>query len=353
MEFQALVQSIFGDLLGAQTDVPAVVAREVVTPDGGRIDVLAIDANGVISVCECKLERNAGARREVLGQVLEYGGALHGMALDDFLDRVTSALHREDQSSGDVIEEMSQLVDDWAPEQWRSQVASALNDGQFRLIVAVDTLTPALRRSIEFVNDRANFPLVAIELRRLEIAGQHVLAPALYGEEIAQRKLRRVSQAPARVVDADTLIVPSTKALTEFEQYSAYICQPDRPIKDGSRYLGFYGQRRIDRRFPRIVDVRPRVSFTNQTATSLSHGSEEDRKAADVIKRSLEDKSREEGEDYELVLLDPSQGFQLKEPIEHPQDVSRAAWTQNFRYTRRDALETQPKTTADLREAGG
>ena len=86
-EFQALVQSIFGDLLGAQTDVPAVVAREVVTPDGGRIDVVAIDANGVISVCECKLERNAGARREILGQALEYGGALHGMTVDDFLDR--------------------------------------------------------------------------------------------------------------------------------------------------------------------------------------------------------------------------------------------------------------------------
>src|SRR3954454_15576520 len=75
VEFQELVQGIFGDLLGAQTDVPAVVSREVVTPDGGRIDVLAIDDNGVISICECKLERNAGARRSVLGQVLEYAGA--------------------------------------------------------------------------------------------------------------------------------------------------------------------------------------------------------------------------------------------------------------------------------------
>ncbi len=112
-EFQKLIQEIFGDLLGAQVDVPAVVAREVVTPDGGRIDVLAIDAAGVISICECKLERNAGARLAVLGQVLEYGGALLDMPLDDFLERVSSALRRREQSRGDVMEEMARLTDDW------------------------------------------------------------------------------------------------------------------------------------------------------------------------------------------------------------------------------------------------
>jgi hypothetical protein len=41
------------------------------------------------------------------------------------------------------------------------------------------------------------------------------------------------------------------------------------------------------------------------------------------------------------------------ESITHPPELSRGAWTQNFRYTRRDALETQPSTTAELREAGG
>jgi hypothetical protein len=39
--------------------------------------------------------------------------------------------------------------------------------------------------------------------------------------------------------------------------------------------------------------------------------------------------------------------------LQHPAELSRGAWTQNFRYTRRDALETQPSTTAELREAGG
>jgi hypothetical protein len=227
-EFQKIVQTIFGELLGAQIDIPAVVAREVVTPEGGRIDVLAIDAEGVISICECKLERNPGARRAVLGQVLEYGGALHGMPVDEFLDRVTAALRRRDASSGDAVEEMGRLVDDWSPQRWRANVAEALEQGHFRLIVAVDAVTPALRRTIEFLNDRADFPLIVVELRRVEVGGHHVLAPSMYGEEIAQRKLTRVGQAPARVIDADTLVVPSTTAVEDFEEYQAYICQPER-----------------------------------------------------------------------------------------------------------------------------
>src|SRR5260370_33400259 len=75
-EFQGLVQQTFERTLTSQGDRPAVIAREVSTPEGGRIDVVAIDQDGVITLCECKLDRNAGSRREVLGQILEYGGSL-------------------------------------------------------------------------------------------------------------------------------------------------------------------------------------------------------------------------------------------------------------------------------------
>jgi RecB family endonuclease NucS len=64
-------------VLRTQTDAPAVIVREVSMPDGGRIDVLAIDADGEISICECKRASNPGSRREVVGQVLEYAGWLN------------------------------------------------------------------------------------------------------------------------------------------------------------------------------------------------------------------------------------------------------------------------------------
>jgi hypothetical protein len=352
-EFQELIQAIFGELLGAQVDVPAVVAREVVTPDGGRIDVLAIDTVGVISICECKLERNAGARRAVLGQVLEYGGALLDMPVDDFLERVSGALRRRDPNRGDVMEEMARLTDDWSPETWRERVAAALERGDFRLILAVDALTPALRRTVEYLNDRAAFSLVVVEVRRLSVNGVEVLSPSFYGDELAQRKLTRIAPQPPRVIDADTLIVPSKTAIDEFERYSSYICQPERPIKPGTRFLGFYGNRLIDRRFPAIVGSRERVTFSSATVQQLRVGDDVDRQVAGVIRACLSDGARAEGQENKVVLLDLEQGFQLAAPITHPAELSRGAWTQNFRYTRRDALETQPLTTAELKEAGG
>lgn len=80
-EFQALVAETFDQVLATQTDAPAVVVREIAMPDRGKIDILAVDADGVITVCECKLQANAGIRREVIGQVLEYAGGLDCMSL--------------------------------------------------------------------------------------------------------------------------------------------------------------------------------------------------------------------------------------------------------------------------------
>jgi hypothetical protein len=275
------------------------------------------------------------------------------MPLDDFLDRVSSALHRHDPSRADVMQEMARLVDDWSPELWLSAVSSALERGDFRFILAVDALTPALQRTVEYLNDRADFPLVVVEVRRLDVDGVKVLAPSFYGDELAQRKLARISPQAPRVIDSDTLVVPSRTAIDEFERYGAYICQPERPIKTGTRFLGFYGNRQIDSRFPAIAEIRPRVDFSTTSADHLATGDDSDRRFAEIIRACLADGSRPEAQEYEVVLLDLAAGFQLDQPVMHPPELSRSAWTQNFRYTRRDALETQPRTTADLREAGG
>ena len=183
--------------------------------------------------------------------------------------------------------------------------------------------------------------------------GAEALSPSFYGDELAQRKLTRVASQPPRVINADTLIVPSKTAIDEFDRYSAYICQPERPIKPGTRFLGFYGNRLIDRRFPAIVGSRNRVTFSPAAVEELAAGDDIDHQVADVIRRCLADQTRPEGQENKVVLLNLDQGFELGAPIEHPAELSRGAWTQNFRYTRRDALETQPSTTADLREAGG
>jgi len=354
-EFQLIVQDTFAQVLAGQTEVPAVVAREVVTPEGGRIDVVSVDADGLISVCECKLDRNASSRREVLGQVLEYGGSLHGMPVDDFLARMNDALRRRDSSARDVEEQLAaQAAGDWTPEAWREKVADALQRGHFRLIVAVDGLTDVLKQTVIFLNDRAAFPLVVADLRRLRVGGHEVLMPRLFGEEAVARKLPQKRSAAPTVRDPDTVIVPAGEALNEFERLRAYICQPERSFRD-VQYMGFYSQRTVDPRFPAIVDRRKNVAFTEDQVTRLRALGDLDASFAHVIDVALKEDLRTEGERYQIFLLDLERGFTLAQPITHPIEVGRSAWVQNQRYSRRDALEStpQPATTAELAEAGG
>src|SRR4051812_29373372 len=93
--FQQLAQEVFPQVLASQFDRPSVVAREVQTPQGGRVDVVSVDQDGIITLCECKLEKNAGSRREVLGQVLEYAGAFAGMSYDEFASRMSDRLESD------------------------------------------------------------------------------------------------------------------------------------------------------------------------------------------------------------------------------------------------------------------
>jgi hypothetical protein len=344
-EFQAMVQETFERTLTAQAERAVVVAREVSTPEGGRIDLVAVDQDGVITLCECKLDRNAGSRREVLGQVLEYAGSLKGMKLSEFRRLL------KDRLGSDLVEAMRERApESFDPVAWEETVERSLDRGDFRLVIAVDQLTDVLKQTVIYLNDRASFSLLVAEMRRVRHNGIEMLAPRVFGEEAARRKLPQRSASPT-VADADTVVVAATLALPEFERLGAYICQPKRSFRDGIRYLGFYTERTIYPQFPAIVERRLDISVTEENVAALRKGSELDRRVAEAIVGGLRDSpNRHLGERQQVFLLDLDQGFTLAKPIHH--DGSHA-WTQGQRYTRSEALKTEPSTTEELAAAEG
>lgn len=339
-DFQDLVQQTFERTLASQGDRPAVIAREVSTPEGGRIDVVAVDQDGVLTLCECKLDRNAGSRREVLGQVLEYGGSLHGMKFGDFRRLIS------DRLDTDLMDAMRERAgDDFDPVAWKDAVARSLTAGSFRLVIAVDQLTDVLKQTVLYLNDRASFSVVVAELRRVAHDGIDVLAPSLFGEEAAQRKLPRRSTSPT-VRDADTVIVAAKIAYPEFQRLGAYVCQPKRSFRDGVRFFGFYSERTVHPEFPAIVERRFDLPFTRGEVERLRRGDERDRQVADVMEGALSGPvGRDEGERHQVVLLDLASGFTLDHAIRHE---GSGAWTQGQRYSKSGALKTEPMTTDDL-----
>ena len=157
----------------------------------------------------------------------------------------------------------------------------------------------------------------------------------------------------AAVEEADTLIVAARDAVEEFERTGAYICQPGRSFRGNSKYLGFYGHRRIEPFFPRILAFIPDLPFTPESVADLrASGEPTEARAAAIIEGELNNPNsrRMAGEHYQIVVLDREAGFELEREILHE---GGAAWLRKQRYTRSEALKNQPETTEELRAAGG
>ena len=69
-DYERDLQEVIADDVSIVGPRLMVIGREVETDIGGRIDVLAIDADGNLVVIELKRDRTP---REVVAQVLEYG----------------------------------------------------------------------------------------------------------------------------------------------------------------------------------------------------------------------------------------------------------------------------------------
>ena len=169
----------------------ALAAREFHTGVGPS-DVVVVDQDGTLTVVECKLASNAEVRRKIIGQVLDYAARLWRMPLVDFDSRWKAC------SKGT---EVLDLLEDQAAEE----LASALNDGAFRLVLAVDEINEDLRRIVEYLNAHTNdqVTVLAVELRRVSHRGVDFLTPRTFGAELARAKQdkAKTGKKPAWALD--------------------------------------------------------------------------------------------------------------------------------------------------------
>jgi hypothetical protein len=72
----------------------------------------------------------------------------------------------------------------------RDSLASNLEEGRFRIILAVDRINPPLKRMIEYLNAMAGpaTSVIAVEYSRLKQGGIEILMPHVYGQELAEAK---------------------------------------------------------------------------------------------------------------------------------------------------------------------
>ena len=156
---------------------PTIVASYREVPlSGGFADVLAFEASGRPVVVEVKLARNTESRRRVVAQVLDYGAALHGKAVEDLEGEILGK-HLAGKSLTDAIEEEEGegAID---ADEFVESLEEHLQRGSFRLVIVVDDAhaqTAKIAGYLDAIADRVIVDLVTVQT--YDVNGTQVLLP--------------------------------------------------------------------------------------------------------------------------------------------------------------------------------
>lgn len=123
-----------------------------------------MDEHGRLVVIECKLWRNPQARREVVGQILDYARELSRFAYEDLQRQVSIATRRQ----GNVLFSLAQEAGGTSGEaEFVDRVTPDLAAGRFLLLVVGDGIAEGTRRIGEYLRDQ---PGLAFSFGLIEIA---------------------------------------------------------------------------------------------------------------------------------------------------------------------------------------
>lgn len=182
------------------------VARELSIPGVGFVDVLLADERGRLVVVECKLWRNPQARREVVGQILDYAREISRYGYEDLQRQVSIATRRSGNVLYDLAREAGSTLDEAA---FVDRVARDLAAGRFLLLVVGDGITEGTRRIGEYLRDQ---PGLAFEFGLIEMAeyryidgagGERVIVqPRVLAQTVAIERHVIRSEVPGLVIDS-------------------------------------------------------------------------------------------------------------------------------------------------------
>jgi len=163
------------------------IGREVAAGPGS-IDLLCIDKDGLLTVVETKLRRNREARREVIGQIIEYASYVSQWTADDIYRIASEYFAKSTKVSesykGKTLDAIMKEIggEEFVDEDFRSRIGQNLRDGRIRLIIAVDELIEPLRATVTFLNSHSNFDVLLLQVTDFqESQAKKVLVPLLFG----------------------------------------------------------------------------------------------------------------------------------------------------------------------------
>ena len=141
------------------------LCRELPTA-AGALDILLINPQGFLTLVECKLYKNPGARREVIGQILDYAQSLSEWdyeMLEATVDRARKSQGLDSKPLYDLLAEHGEIGDEV---DFVDNVNKNLRKGRFLLLIVGDGIRERVEQIASFLEKHAylNFSLSLLEI---------------------------------------------------------------------------------------------------------------------------------------------------------------------------------------------
>ena len=186
LEEESVLQQIIADDISVVDSRLMVIGREVMTQYGGRIDVLAIDADGNLVVIELKRNRTP---REIVAQILDYGSWVRHLTADEIAEgfieyQVRFLKTGTPRSINNALQETFGAVPD------------TLNSSH-QLIIVAGSLDPSTERIVTYLMEQYGAEINAVFFRVFEDDERQYLTRAWLREPVGS-STETTSRPPSR-----------------------------------------------------------------------------------------------------------------------------------------------------------
>ena len=200
------------------------ICRELETP-AGPIDNFLVTPSGLPVLVECKLWRNAEARREVVGQILDYAKELARFTVSDLQREVAKRLGGSPSALLDIVRAAAPDVDEI---EFSDNLTSNLSRGRFLLLLVGDGIRERVEAIAEYLQAHAglhfSMGLVELPIYELPNGGGRIVSPRVLAHtHIITRTVVALPDGHAikeedAAAASDTGVDPETAALGDVRQ---------------------------------------------------------------------------------------------------------------------------------------
>lgn len=148
---------------------PAISIGREVSTKVGYIDNLLVSPDGYLTIVETKLWRNPEARREVVGQILDYAKELSKWSFTDLDNAVKIYNQSYNQNSDGLLATVRKLseLDEAQESYFIDHISKNLKRGRFLLLIVGDGIRESVEDMVDYLTQTPQlyFTLALIELK--------------------------------------------------------------------------------------------------------------------------------------------------------------------------------------------